>query len=84
MAIPLSKFEEIAKLVVDRLAAQERLARYARANAFSVFIAEDGTASEPVPDALLERFRNELVAHATAELAAVDDALRAVGIEPGA
>jgi hypothetical protein len=84
MSIPLSQFETIARLVVDRTEAQTRLERYARASAFSVFIADDGTASEPVPDALLERFRNALVAHATAELAAVDAALRALDVDPQA
>lgn len=84
MPIPLSKFEQIARLVVDRAEAQAQLDRYSRANAFSVYISDNGTASESVPDPLVAKFRNDLVEYAKAELASVDDALRALDIDPEA
>jgi hypothetical protein len=84
MPLPLSQFDRIAALVADRKAALERVERYSRASAFSVFFADDGTSSEPVPEGLVAAFRATLTDYASRELFAVDAALVAAGVDPEA
>lgn len=80
--LPLSQFETLAKLVLERHQALECLERYRRATAFSAFYPSDGTtASDAIPDALITPFRDLLVQHGQAELAAVDASLLALGVD---
>lgn len=83
-SVPLSKFSEIAALVEKRTEAVTRARRYESLVSVQGYFEQNGTSSEVLPEALLATIRTLLVDHVNQEVAALDEQLRAAGVDPAA
>lgn len=82
--IPLSKFSEVATLVERRKAAVALVERYERLVSVQGYYEQNGTTSEVLPEELYPAIRTLLADHANQKVAALDEQLRAIGVDPAA